>query len=142
MLSLLFLMTGTILLAQSAIKGKVIDRVTNSPLSGATISAGGKNIATTDKDGSFSISCTNAGIISLSFVGYEMQKIKVACNDKVTISLKPADDALDNVEITATSNQNKALLYQPVSITKLSLVELKEEMDYFLMMRSTQMCRA
>lgn len=132
MLSLLFLMTGTILLAQSAIKGKVIDRVTNSPLSGATISAGGKNIATTDKDGSFSISCTNAGIISLSFVGYEMQKIKVDCNDKVTISLKPADDALDNVEITATSNQNKALLYQPVSITKLSLVELKRGNGLFL----------
>ena len=44
---------GILSKAQS-IKGKIVDASSTSPLSGATISVGGKNIATSDKDGMFS----------------------------------------------------------------------------------------
>jgi iron complex outermembrane receptor protein len=39
---------------------------------------------------------------------------------------------LSDVEITATSNQNKSILYQPISITKLGETELKRGTGLFL----------
>ncbi|MEI9957155.1 MAG: TonB-dependent receptor plug domain-containing protein [Ferruginibacter sp.] len=39
---------------------------------------------------------------------------------------------MGEVEVTATSSQNKAILYQPSSITKLSPVELKRGTGLFL----------
>jgi iron complex outermembrane receptor protein len=59
-------------------------------------------------------------------VGYEPVYINVKnCNDVLNISLSPLPGYLNNVEISATSSTNKALLYQPESITKLSPLELK-----------------
>lgn len=40
--------------------------------------------------------------------------------------------SLDEIEISATSNQNKSILYQPASITKLPPVELKCGIDLFM----------
>ena len=57
----------------------------------------------------------------MSFVGYEPQTITVKdCDVDLNIALTSLGRDLDNVEITATSVQNKALIYQPASITKLS----------------------
>ena len=107
------------------IKGKIVDAATKSPLSGATVMMGGKDIASSDKDGMFSFKCTSSVTISVSFVGYETQKRTANCNDELNIELAVAGNTLDNVEITATSNQNKSLLYQPSSITKLSTTNRK-----------------
>ncbi len=114
------------------IKGKIVDAATKSPLSGATVMMGGKDIASSDKDGMFSFKCTSSVTISVSFVGYETQKRTANCNDELNIELAISGNTLDNVEITATSNQNKSLLYQPSSITKLSTTELNRGNGLFL----------
>ena len=114
------------------IKGKIIDATSKSPLSGATVTIGGKDIASSDKDGMFSFKCTSSVTISVSFVGYETQKRTANCNDELNIELVLSGNTLDNVDLTATSSQNKSLLYQPVSITKLSNAELKRGQGIFL----------
>ena len=115
------------------LKGKVVDNATNKPLSGATISVAGKNVASTDKDGMFLIDCKNGAVITVSFIGYEIQKkIITDCNDEMNIGLTITANTLDNVEISATSSQNKSLLYQPMSITKLTTTELKRGLGVFL----------
>ena len=118
--------------AQTAVSGKVVDESTNNPLSGATISVGGKSVATTDKDGQFSFSCSKSTSIAVTFVGYQTHKQIVNCGDQVSISLSLSSNTLDNVEITATTIQNKSLLYQPTSITKLNQTELKRGTGLFL----------
>src|SRR5436190_7419011 len=97
------------------IKGKIVDASRKSGLSGATISVAGKNIATSNNDGSFSFNCTKSVTLTISFVGYETQKVTANCNDDLTISLNASGSTLDNVDLTATSAQNKSLLYQPAS---------------------------
>ena len=84
---------------------------------GATITFAGKVGATSDKDGMFSIDCNKVARITVSFVGYEtyQQTIK-NCDDEINIGLVPVGHILDDVEITATSNQNKSLFYQPASL--------------------------
>lgn len=119
--------------AQKTVKGKVIDAGNNSPLLGATITLSGGKTISTDKDGSFTVDCSKSSSITVSFVGYETVQYSIKnCNDEISISLTSKASNLDEVEITATSNQNKNLLYQPSSISKLSTSELKRADGLFL----------
>ena len=112
--------------AQKMLKGKVIDAATTKPLAGASVSFAGNGGTVTDADGNFSIDCSKAQKITISFVGYEpYTSIIKNCDAELKISLEPAGRTLDAVEISATSNLNKALLYQPAYITKLTPLELK-----------------
>ena len=118
--------------AQRNTKGMVVDALTNHPLSGATVSFQNKNLTMTDKDGYFTIDCSNNSIITVSFVGYVTLQQDVNCNEVVIASLVPSTNTLANVEITATSIQNKSILYQPQSISKLNAAELKRGIGLFL----------
>jgi len=119
--------------SQKTLKGKVFDANNNNPLAGATITFSGKVGATSDKDGMFSIDCDKVSRITVSYVGYETYQHSIKnCDDEMSIALVPVGHILEDVEITATSNQNKSLLYQPSSITKLSVTELKRGDGLFL----------
>jgi len=129
--SLLFLLISYSAFSQS-IKGKVVDAKTNAPLTGATIKFSGKGGTTSANDGTFSIDCKQNTQITVSFVGYENNRYIIKnCSDEILVSLTPSGNMLSEVEISATSNPNKSLIYQPVSITKLSKVELKRSTGLF-----------
>ncbi|HKP31844.1 MAG TPA: TonB-dependent receptor [Chitinophagaceae bacterium] len=119
--------------AQTTITGKITDASTGAALPGATISFAGKGGTTSDKEGNFSIPCGKATRIIISFIGYTSHEVIVKnCNDEIRVALVPASKTLNDVEIAATSNPNKSVLYQPVSITKLSTLELKRGTGLFL----------
>ena len=118
--------------AQKTSKGRVVDASTNLPLNGATITFQNKEVALSDAEGYFTIDCSKNTKITISFVGYESKQQGVQCNEELVVSLSRSNNALANVEITATSNQNKTILYQPASITKLNSVELKRGAGLFL----------
>ncbi len=119
--------------AQQMLRGKVFDANTNAPLSGATITYGGKEGTTTDKDGMFSIDCSTSSRITVSFVGYQaFSEIVKDCDQELMIGLTSYSQEMNAVEITATSNQNKSLIYQPQSITKLTTAQLKRATGLFL----------
>lgn len=119
--------------AQKTLQGKVTDAATHVVLSGASVSFGGKSGATTGVDGQFSLDCGKISKITVSHVGYETKTVFIKnCDEALTVSLTPAAGTLGEVEVTATSNQNKSLLYQPSSITKLTPVELKRGLGLFL----------
>jgi iron complex outermembrane recepter protein len=121
---LLLVATGT-LFAQNLLKGKITDAATGKALGGATVSMG-KATTTSDNDGAFTIDCNKTSSIIVSFVGYETQKKAIKnCDETITIFLLPIGKSLDEVEISATSAQNKSMLQIPASITKLSAIELK-----------------
>jgi iron complex outermembrane receptor protein len=119
--------------AQTTVKGIVVDATTNSPLSGATITFAGKGGTSSNDAGQFSIECGTTHKITVSYLGYEaVQKTIKNCNDELRIALILKSRALNEVEITATSNQNKSILYQPASITKLNTTELKRGTGLYL----------
>ena len=117
-------------MAQS-ISGKIIDSKTGGPLQGATVSYAGITVRT-DRNGLYSITCGKPGILVITYVGYQTLRRSVTdCNTDLSLSLLPLTNDLENVEITAVSNTNKSLLYQPQSITKLSEKELKRSTGLF-----------
>ena len=120
-------------MAQKRVAGKVVDAVNNIPLEGATISILGNRDFTTDKEGRFSFDCSKSTMISVSYIGYETYKVNIKnCEVPLNIALVQTSHSLNDIEITATSNQNKSLLYQPASITKLTSTELKRGTGLFL----------
>jgi iron complex outermembrane receptor protein len=125
---LTFIFTATY---SQTLKGRVFDASNNSPLSGASVTYAGKG-TTTDNNGRFSISCPKTSAIVVSYIGYGTYRIAIKnCNDELNIGLTPSRQNLDNIEISATSNENKSLLYQPQTITKLGEVELKRTTGLF-----------
>lgn len=129
--ALLFIITTGY--SQTLVKGKVTDAETKTPLPGATVSLAGKTVITTDKDGRFSFECGKANFITVSYVGYESKKTTITnCADEINVELVTLTQSLNEIEITASSNPNKKLLYQPAAISKLSPVELKRSTGLFL----------
>src|SRR5258705_6440083 len=130
--ALLFFTISLSSFAQQMLHGKVTDAATGKPLAGASVTFAGNGGTTTDKEGSFGIDCNKTKKISISCVGYEPYSLNIKnCDAELKISLEPAGRTLDNVEISATSNLNKSLLYQPASITKLRTLELKRGQGLF-----------
>lgn len=133
MIFVLLMFVGISVSAQNNISGKVFDATTKAPLQGASISITGKTGTTTDKEGSFTIACKENAVISISYIGYETYSHKITkCGEALSVSLVPVGRNLDAVEITATSNANKGLLYQPAAITKLSTTEIKRSTGLFM----------
>ena len=119
--------------SQNKLSGKVFDANTNAPLLAANITVQGKGGTTTDKDGRFVLDCPGTARITISFVGYQTQQLFVRnCEEDLQVGLIQLTHVLDAVEITAVSGENKSILYQPSSITKLTTVELKRGNGLFL----------
>jgi iron complex outermembrane receptor protein len=117
----------------TTLKGKILDATTSAPLSGATIQYGNQQGTVTDRNGEFSIECSGAVDLVISFIGYVpvTQNVK-DCAEALTISLNPANAFLNAVEITASSELSRSMLSQPVSITKLGPLEMKRATGLFL----------
>jgi len=130
--TMILALIATLSFSQKKLNGKVVDAANNNPLSGATVSFAGK-ATTSDANGMFSVDCSKSNSITISFVGYQtVTRVVANCNDQMTIALTAVGSLMDAVEITATSNQNKSILYQPSSIAKLSTPELKRADGLFL----------
>ncbi len=115
-----------------ALHGVVLDAATNTPLAGATITLG-RQATSTDKEGTFSIDCSKQGELIVSYIGYQTYRQSIKnCDEEINIELNHSPYNLNKIEITATSNLNKSILYQPSSITKLEPVELKRGTGLFL----------
>lgn len=117
----------------STINGKLSDASSGLLLAGATIEIAGGGGTTSDTNGKFSLPCNGTLELIISYVGYEpVRKSITDCATEVVIALTPSTQLLNEVEITATSSQNKLILKQPASIAKLGLTEIKRGIGLFL----------
>ncbi|XZF16201.1 TonB-dependent receptor [Chitinophagaceae bacterium MMS25-I14] len=114
-------------LAQNGLTGKITDAFTHKPLPGATIYINNPGASTTTgKDGAFTIACDEGSELTISLPGYQAKKQPIRdCGTELDITLTPVNNDIDEVEITATSGTNKSVLYQPQSIARLGIKELK-----------------
>jgi len=127
------LFCGYVAFSQNNLRGKVFDKTNNTALAGATVSIQGKTGIPTGLDGTFVTECKKGDRITVSFIGYESYSTEIRnCGEVLQIGLTPSGQYLDNVEISVTTAENKSLLYQPVSIAKLSKTELTRGTGLFL----------
>ncbi|MBC7652933.1 MAG: carboxypeptidase-like regulatory domain-containing protein, partial [Oligoflexus sp.] len=104
-------------LANFPIKGTVLDE-TGQPIPGVSVQLQGTTIGTvTDVNGKFALSVPDGGgMITFSFLGYDGYNQQVNSNSGVlTIRLKPSENALNEVVVTAFGVQKKVNVTGAVS---------------------------
>ena len=105
-----FMMFGTSMAySQSIVTGEVVDEK-SEPLIGVTVMVKGTTIgASTDIDGKFSLSARTGDILSVSYVGFESQSVKVPVDHKLRIVLKEISTGLDEVVVVGVSMKKSDL---------------------------------
>jgi TonB-dependent starch-binding outer membrane protein SusC len=116
---LLLLPATTILAQQKTISGKVTD-TNNQPVTGATVSVKGSNVATqTNPEGFFSIPVPNSSAVLLfSSVGFEPRELPVGNNATLNVSLKTTTSNLNEVVITGYTAQRKKDITGAVAVVE------------------------
>jgi iron complex outermembrane receptor protein len=118
--------------SQTILNSKVQDSKTKQALAGATISNGQQSVQT-NSQGFFSLPCNGNSKITISHVGYKKITVETSnCEIKGSLFLEANETLLESVEVSTTSNPNKALLYQPLSISKVNKAELNRGNGLFL----------
>jgi iron complex outermembrane receptor protein len=118
--------------AQIQIKSKVVDAKTQQVVAGASVSNGQQTVLT-DNKGNWMLSCVGSSKITITHIGYKKLSMSIdQCKLPDLLALEPDETLLETVEVNASSNPNKALLYQPLSITKVNKAELNRGNGLFL----------
>lgn len=127
-LFLLFMVTNSAI-AQTPVKGRVIDKDGN-PLTNATITVKGKNAATaTNSDGTFTIRANKGDLLVVSFVGYHNNEIKVTnYASNIIIQLSTKTDPLDDVVVVAYGTQRKKDFTGSVAVV--NVADAKKNVTY------------
>ena len=124
-LSFLTLLTCTIMYAQQAITGNVVDQ-TGEPVIGATVmEKGASNGTVTDFDGNFTLKVEAGKMLVFSYIGYQTQELPAQNGMKVAMQ----DDALslNEVVVTGYTTQRKADLTGAVSVVSVSELAKQNE---------------
>lgn len=108
------------------ITGTVTD-VNGSPVAGATVLVDGTSQgATTTADGSFSLSAPKNGVLTVSFIGYETQKVPVAGKTFLRIKLQEDIMAIDDVLVVAFGTTKKEAFTGSASVIKAEDLEKRQ----------------
>ncbi len=117
LITCLLLLFNVVFAQQRTVTGKITDP-NNSPVTGATVSVRGSNVATsTDANGNFTISLPGgSNTLTVTSVGFEPQSINVANQSNVALSLKTTSTTLNEVVVTGYTSQAKKDITGSVSV--------------------------
>jgi len=108
--------------SQQPITGRVTD-TTGAPLAGASVRLKGSNKGTnTNANGEFTIDAHPGDVLVISFVGYQNREVSVG-NNNLTVVLKTAESALDEIQVIAYGQTTKRLQTGNVSTVKAKDIE-------------------
>ena len=94
--------------AQSTIQGTVNDEL-GEPIIGASVKVQGTNDgAITDLNGSFSVKASSNATLTISYVGYLTQHVKVAGKNNITVVLKEDAQMLNDVVVVGYGTMKKS----------------------------------
>lgn len=90
----------------TAISGKIVDGQTQKPLPGVALQLSDGHTVVSDSSGRFVVADPEL-IQSASFVGYELQSVKVVEKDTVLLIMEPSEVSLDEVVVIGYGQDNK-----------------------------------
>jgi len=95
-------------MAQSIVKGTVIDEA-GEPIIGATVKVEGSNAgAITDFDGNFSVNAASNATLNISYVGYVTQQVNVSGRSNINVTLVEDTNTLDDVVVVGYGTMKKS----------------------------------
>ncbi len=125
---MVFSYTASVATAQVAVRGKVSDGDTSSPLPGVTVTVRGTTLGTTtNTDGTWEVEVPHADVILVfRFVGYQTQELALQSNAEfLDIILRPDILALDDVVVVGSRRQPRLLKDSAVPVDVLGISDLQ-----------------
>lgn len=114
--------------AQSIIKGKIKDAISQAPIAGGSITLKNSNIAAlTDESGEFSIVAEDNEELLISVIGYEGTSVKVN-GSYLNITMQPTTKQLSDIVVTALGvrKETKKLGYAVQEVKGADLIKARE----------------
>ncbi len=117
----LLLLCSFVFAQQKRVTGKISGE-DGRPLAGATVTARGTTISTlTGEDGSFTLSVpANVDRLVVTSVGFEAQEIAVGAGGNLTISMRQANAALNEVVVTGYTSQRRRDITGSVAVVNVN----------------------
>ena len=102
------------------VKGRVTDEKGN-PMPGVSvvINQTSRGVAT-DKDGKYDILVRADDVLKFSFIGYKDQTVPIEGKDELNVSLKPTEEALEEVTVVAYGEQKRESVTGSISVVNVS----------------------
>ena len=107
---------------KKTITGVVYDE-TGQPVIGANVTQQDGTGVITDYDGKFTLSVDPSLPISVSYIGYEPQEVKIGNKDKIRVALKENNVALNEVVVVGYGSQSEKLVTTSISSVKMDKVD-------------------
>lgn len=125
---LLLIMAISVQAQEITVHGKVISRVDEEPLIGATVQceATRQGVAT-DIEGKFSLTVPEGSILKISYVGYKTEEIKA--ESQMTIFMEEDTGLLDELVVVGYQTVRKADLTGAVSVVSTKSLETTSDSD-------------
>ncbi|HET6567002.1 MAG TPA: TonB-dependent receptor, partial [Rhodothermales bacterium] len=121
------LLLPSIVFAQTAVTGHVLDTETRSPLPGVTVLAEGTTLGTvTDQEGGFTLDLPpSVQNLVFSYVGYESETVKLSSTSRpLRVELRPRLMDLQPMIVSA-SRQEEKRTDAPVAVSAISAAQLQ-----------------
>lgn len=124
-MTVLLMIISQCLLAQSPVKGRVLDGTTNEVLSGVTVTSKNSNKSTlTGPDGSFSIAVTGPETLVLNFVGFLEKQLEVTPGAEVgDVLLQVNNVAMKEIIVTSNVAIDRKT---PIAVTTVRAATIEE----------------
>jgi TonB-linked SusC/RagA family outer membrane protein len=100
---------------QITVRGQVVDEFGESLPAATVVIEGTTQGTTTDVDGNYTINVANNGVLLISFIGYESQRIPVAGRDRIDVILRASQLMLDEAVVVGYGTTSRRLLTTSVS---------------------------
>jgi hypothetical protein len=116
----LIAMLGQFAYSQTSTVSGVVSDETGAPLPGASVVVSGTtNGSQTDFDGNFSLSnVPSDGTLTISYIGYQTQKVQVNGQSSINIAMEIDAQALDEVVVVGYGAQSRASVTGAISSVK------------------------
>lgn len=116
LLTLVLTTAISIAVAQERITGQVLDKLSQAPIPGVSISTNTGNRVGTDEFGKFTLTLTAGDkTLLLSYIGYQNQVVNLTGADYYAINLLSSTEALDEVVVVGYGTQSKKKITGAVS---------------------------
>lgn len=114
--------------AQRVVSGKVIDKDTNEPLIGASVTVKGSTTgATTDMNGAYSINVpANANVLVFSYIGYRAEEVSIDGRSVVDVGLSEGLE-FDMVTVVGSRNPSRTKLETAVPVDVIPIATIVNE---------------
>ena len=124
-LCLCLLLTGTGLLAQSTVTGKITDENGDALIGANIVEKGTTNGAITDVDGNFSLSVAsgNATLV-ISYIGFRSQDVALNGSNNVNVVLQEGVE-LGAVHVVGTRSYRRSATTTPVAVDVIDFTEIR-----------------